>query len=273
MARKKGRARRPKTSALAAGGSDQTGLAALAKRAEMFLKTTWGRATAVLTLLGIAFSFTANFTSSVEQLPRTVARISEWWSIDSNYSGTWTNDAEGMSVAGPPTVPAYVPPPSDQGAVSLDIELRDGELTGEITSRVITENFPYSHVFVIGEKRWGRVEFVVWDMKGGEAVTLAALEMKHTTVDGEERLMVQTHRQTWPGMFPERFYVWRGDMPEPTSTLMRTFELRHQNEQPVFGKNSERVSIDQLSSTPPVPPAPTPDAPLRSSTAMPLPDQ
>lgn len=127
-----------------------------------------------------------SFVQDAEKLPTTYAYVSAWVRGDKHFAGEWTNDfADAMKYSvGPPleglelqAKPAETSADlAEQGAVSLNLEVKDGLVTGEITSRKIRDTFFYSHLFVSGVVRFGTLDIHVWDYISTIATPIAGLK-------------------------------------------------------------------------------------------------
>jgi len=166
-----------------------------------------------------------NFVHDSAKLPDTYRYVSAWVRGDRHFAGEWTNDlADVMKYSvGPPLkgLEMQAEPGetsaalAEQGAVSLKLEVRDGLVTGEITSQQIRKTFIYSHLFVSGLVRFRTLEIHVWDYISGTARPVAGLKAYWERVGDEDRLEFTSGGV----LFPEHFYVERGAGPKPSINL------------------------------------------------------
>ena len=189
---------------------------------------TWVKITGVggvvVVILGVP-ALINNFVHSAAKRPDTYAYVSTWVRGDKHFDGEWTNDLadvmkysvgpplEGLEMQAKPTETS-----SDlaaQGAVSLNLEVKDGLVTGEITSRDIRETFIYSHLFVSGVVSFGTLKIHVWDYMSAIARPIAGLKAHWERVGGEDRLEFTSGGF----LFPRHFYVKRGAGPKPSFNL------------------------------------------------------
>jgi hypothetical protein len=166
-----------------------------------------------------------NFVHDAAKLPDTYGYVSAWVRGDKYFAGEWTNDLAGVMKysVGPPleglemraepgeTSSAL----AEQGAVSLKLEVKDGLVTGVITSQEIRKTFIYSHLFVSGVVSFGTLEIHVWDYISGTARPIAELKAHWERVGDEGRLEFTSGGF----LFPEHFYVERGAGPKPSFNL------------------------------------------------------
>lgn len=192
---------------------------------------TWVKVTGiggvVAALLG-APTLINNFVQDSAKLPDTFALVSAWVRGDKHFAGEWTNDVgpeteelkysvgpplEGLELRAKPIDTSAGQ--ADQGAVSLKLEVKDGLVTGDITSRGIRENFIYSHLYVSGVVSFGTLNIHAWDYISATATPIAGLKAHWERVGDEERLEFTSGG--W--LFPEHFYVKRGAGPKTSFNL------------------------------------------------------
>lgn len=186
-------------------------------------KTTWAR---LVSILGIVAAILGapplinNFVEGAAKLPDTTAFVAASIRGDKHFVGEWTNDsgpAEGTGSVGPPLVGLELQPePSEAfdaiGAVSVKLEVKNGLVTGEVTSKEIRDHFIYSHLFVSGVVSFGTLKLHVWDYVSGKAIPVAGLKANWKKVGDEERLEFTSSGELFPG----HFSVGRGVGPKPS---------------------------------------------------------
>lgn len=202
-------------------------------------KRTWAKVTGICALVAALLgtpTLINTFVQDTAKLPDTYSYVSAWVRGDKHFAGEWTNDlADVMKYSvGPPLegIEMRAKPAEtsadlvEQGAVSLNLEVKDGLVTGEITSREIREAFLYSHLFVSGVVRFRTLYIHVWDYISGTAKPIAGLKAHWVRVGDEDRLEFTSGGI----LFPKHFYVERGAGPKPSFNLGLIDRLNHKAE-------------------------------------------
>lgn len=136
----------------------------------------------------------------------------EWYRMDQNVSGRWTNTSEGDIEP-----PAWAV--SDNDAVFLDVTVQDGQISGSAVSKRVCKYNIHTDVFVEGSISRNVGHVVFWDYIAGERRTFAEAKVHVNRAAG---LLDFNVTDQAPGLFPSRFRLGKRSDYDPQPNTPNT---------------------------------------------------
>lgn len=139
----------------------------------------------------------ADVLDNLNRLPGAVTqsahRAYEWWAIDHEWSGRWTNEG-------------CVDCPTPDVFITVDLIVRNGIVSGEVQTPPMIGLLPYPHLMVDGRKIGDQVTGIFFDYVGGRKTKFADFTM---TVAGDDRLIKVTLDPL--GIFPKKSDLFKAE--------------------------------------------------------------
>lgn len=143
----------------------------------------------LFTILGGVLVKGADVLDNLNRLPSALSqsthRAYEWWAVDHDWSGRWTNEG-------------CVDCPVPDVFITIDLMVRNGIVSGEVQTPPMIGLLPYPHLMIDGKRVGDEVSGMFYDYVDGRKTRFAEFTM---TIAGDRRTVRVT---TDPlGIFPK----------------------------------------------------------------------
>jgi hypothetical protein len=175
-----------------------------ATRSDIVLKYAPLAISSVGLLISVA-AFLSSFAQNGPTIIKNTAQAVDWYQTDQEFSGFWTNNGEGNIEAEEWTT-------DSDNAVSFNLTVKSGVVSGEVISNRFCKFDPYNTLQVEGRASGNHITAILWDYVGGKRRGFAKVKLQ---IDRDHNVTVVKTEDQLPNMLPLSFTVGKWEEQSP----------------------------------------------------------